>query len=135
MKACRPEEREVKFVMWLSLALPGVLWDVLPSIHTSLVLAVLCCASQIFVVCLISPYLLFVWGWWQSNKLPLGEWSGTCEGFQQKVLPCRSAQFRASPLSTPERTGSGASKGIAQKSAHAVLIEHTEPKRDRFWGR
>lgn len=35
-------------------------------------LTALCCASQLFVVCPISRYLLFVWGWWQSNKLPLG---------------------------------------------------------------
>lgn len=33
---------------------------------------------QLFVVWVISLYLFFVWGWWQSNKLPFGKWSDTC---------------------------------------------------------
>ena len=97
------------------------------------VLSTVCFSFQLFVVWLISHYLLFVWGWWQSNKLPFGKWSDTCwkmPTWSSRFCPAATLTCTFPLSSPPVCVGSSGYKESRQKiSPYSASKTHWSQRR------
>lgn len=101
----------------------------------SQVLSTVCFSFQLLVVWRISHYLLFVWVWWQSNKVPFGKWSDTCwemPTWSSRFCPAAMLTRTLPPSSLPVCIGFGGYKESRQKISQFSASKIHWSQRDIF---